>query len=111
MHTTNDFLASKVVSFIYVCLALFFCLSREKKNEDEDARNENGDDEEAAGIGGGEIEGEEGEVPLCVKSQLFTILMKYQSDRSTLKHCHSFSRLVEMLKIVVRRAQNQSLFM
>ena len=51
---------------------MFFCLSREKKNEDEDARNENGDDEEAAGIGGEEIEGEEGEVTLCVKSQLFT---------------------------------------
>ena len=85
---------------------MFFCLSREKKNEDEDARNENRDDDEAAGIGGGGIE-----VPLCVKSQLFTILMKYQSDCSTLKHCHSFSRLVAMMKIVVRHAQNQSLFM
>ena len=64
----------------------FFCLSRKKKNEnieDKDARNKNGDDEEAAGIGGGGIERKEGEVPLCVKSQLFTILIKYQSDCST----------------------------
>ena len=86
-------------------------MSREKKNEDEDARNENGDDEEAAGIGGGEIEGEKGEVPLCVKSQLFIILMKYQSDCSTLKHCHFFSRLVATLKLYVIHAQKQFLFM
>ena len=35
-------------------------------------------DEEAAGIGGGgieEIEGEEGEVPLCVKSQLVLVAL------------------------------------
>ena len=37
------------------------------------------DDEEAAGIGGGGTEGEEGEVLLCVKIQLFTILLKYWS--------------------------------
>ena len=58
-------------------------------------------DEEAAGIGGGgieEIEGEEGEVPLCVKSQLFTILIKYQSDCSASKHCHIFSIVVGRLK-------------
>ena len=57
-------------------------------------------DEEAAGIGGGEIEGEEGEVPLCVKSQLFTILIKYQSDCSASKHCHIFSIVVTRLKLM-----------
>ena len=45
----------------------------EKENEEEDARYENRNDEEAAGIGGGGTEGEEGEVLLCVKIQSLSI--------------------------------------
>ena len=48
--SANDASESEVVSFISNCLALFFCVSREKDNEEEDAKDENGNDEKAAGI-------------------------------------------------------------
>ena len=71
-----------------LCVVSLF--SREKENEEEDARYENGNDEEAAGIGGGGIEGEGGGKSAWLLHQLFIILMKYQPDCSISEYCHLF---------------------
>ena len=79
-------------------MALFFCKSREKDNEEKDAKDENGNDERAAGmLGGGIRRGGGGSAAVCkawLLQQQFTILMKYKLDCSTSKHCHYSSIVV-----------------
>ena len=80
VHTANDSSETEVIRVIYVCLALFFCKSTEKDNEEIRRRIRRLKTEMMIRLQEcweEELEEEEGEVPLCVKPGCCSSSLQY----------------------------------